>query len=204
MSRAIEWWQIAEEEHAGNPRTCLPNSTSSFLLVKVSLPLLTPLQLHDCHHLLLHFFPYWTASPLTEHIAFHRIVHAQYCIFPGPHLEFNSLHLKIEMFIKTKREKKVEITTEVLLCYFLWQNKQTNKQTKNCITQEQQTCLYMTPFVTYEDLQILFPHCLFTETVFLQRFSLSWEWSGVLIPYSSPTPHFERVSSFAFVTHATS
>lgn len=131
MSRAIERWQIAEEEHAGNPRTCLPNSTSSFLLVKVSLPLLTPLQLHDCHHLLLHFFPYWTASPLTEHIAFHRIVHAQYCIFPGPHLEFNSLHLKIEMFIKTKREKKVEITTEVLLCYFLWQNKQTNKQTKN-------------------------------------------------------------------------
>ena len=28
------------------------------------------------------------------------------------------------MFIKTKREKKVEITTEVLLCYFLRQNKQ--------------------------------------------------------------------------------
>ena len=33
------------------------------------------------------------------------------------------------MFIKTKSEKKVEITTEVLLCYFLWQNKQTNKKT---------------------------------------------------------------------------
>lgn len=81
--------------------------------------------------------------------------------------------------------------------------KQTNK---TCLTQAKQTCLYMpvTPFVTHEDLQIFFSHCLFTETVFLRRFCLSWEWSGVLIPYSSPTPRFERVPNFAFVTHATS
>ena len=35
------------------------------------------------------------------------------------------------MFLKTQREKKVEITTEVLLCYFLWQNKHTKNQLCN-------------------------------------------------------------------------
>lgn len=80
--------------------------------------------------------------------------------------------------------------------------KQTNK---TCLTQAKQPCfVYTCDSLCYTwRFADFFSHCLFTETVFLRRFCLSWEWSRPH-PYSSPTPRFERVPNFAFVTHATS
>ena len=132
MSRAIEWWQIVEE-HAGNPRTCLPNSTSLFLLVKVSLPLLSPLQLHDCHHLLLHLFPLLDCFTTDRAHCFSQdralsIVHIPRTPFRIQFFTFKNRNVHKNK--KGEKSRNHHRSTAMLLLMA----KQTNKQKTNFLT----------------------------------------------------------------------